>query len=93
MTTTREEILKALDGEEAYQLDRWADVQAVKDRHPHDRSLDEWIMYINRYADMATAQTVHGQEEEALNVVRKVASLCFNCMRQYGAPQREGFER
>jgi hypothetical protein len=91
--TTREEILKALDGEEEYQLDRWTDHQAVKGRSPHDRTLDEWILYISRYAQQAIEQTVTGDEEAALHTVRKVASLAFNCMYQYGAPQREGHER
>ena len=91
--TTREDILKALDGEEEYQLDRWGEHDASKDRGPHDRSQDEWIMYVARYAQIATEQTVSGDEEGALHTIRKVASLCFNCMYQYGAPQREGYEK
>lgn len=56
-----------------------------------DRSLDEFILYIKQYADEAGALTTHGDEEEALNFVRKVAALCVGCMEKHGAPRREGY--
>lgn len=83
---SRSEILKALDGEEAYQLDRWG-------ADAHERTCDEWIMYISQYAQEAMALTVHGDEETARHQIRKVASMCFNCMEQHGVPQRKGYER
>ena len=84
--TTREDVLKALDSEAAYQLDRWGP-------DAHNRSFDEWVMYISQYAQEAQTLTTHGAEAEAKNHIRKVASMCFHFMMQEGAPQREGFER
>ncbi len=76
------QILHALDIEQRYQIDRWGD-------RAHERSFDEWIMYIAQYA--AEALTTHGDEEEAKNHIRKVALMCFHLMRQYGVNNRSGY--
>ena len=79
-----EQILDALDSEERYQISRWGD-------RAHDRSFDEWIMYIATYAAEAQSLTTHGHEEEAKDHIRKVASMCVHLMTQYGVNNRSGF--
>jgi len=87
----RELAYTALDSERDYQDDKFP---AGQERHSAiDRSLDEFILYIQQYAAEAGALTSHGDEDEALNFVRKVGALCVGCMETHGAPQRLGFER
>lgn len=78
---------EALDSERDYQDDRWAHLP----RQAIDRSLDEFILYIQQYASEAGALSTHGDEAEALDFVRKVGALCVGCMETHGAPRREGF--
>ena len=87
MMTTRSEVYNAIDSERDYQ-DRKFSGDDI--RHSAiDRSLDEFILYIQQYAAEAGALTTHEDEEEALNFVRKVAGLCVGCMETHGAPRRE----
>lgn len=74
----------AINSERDYQDDKF-EGSAI------DRGLDEFILYIKQYADEAGALTTHGDEDEALNFVRKVGALCVGCMERHGAPRREGF--
>lgn len=86
--TTRIEVYKALDSERAYQ-----NMSFQENYHTAtDRTLDEFILYIQQYAQEAGALTTHGDEKEALHFVRKVGALCVGCMEKHGAPHRPGFE-
>ena len=87
--TTREEVYVALDSERDYQ-DSHFSVERT-DREATDRSLDEFILYIQQYAAEAGALTTHEDEEEALNFIRKIGGMCVGCMERHGAPRREGF--
>jgi hypothetical protein len=79
---TRDDVNAAINSERNYQVARWGE-------SAHVRSLDEWIMYIEDYAQEARHQTVRGNESAALDTVRKIATLCVNCMEQHGAPLRK----
>ncbi|MEM6746786.1 MAG: hypothetical protein AAF608_05150 [Pseudomonadota bacterium] len=89
--SSRQAVYTAIDSERDYQDSRWS--EEATGRNAIDRSLDEFILYIQQYAREAGALTTHGNEEEALRFVRKVAGLCVGCMEKHGAPQRTGFER
>jgi len=95
MTTPRSEVYKALDSERDYQDKRWENYRGLDGVHENatDRTLDEFILYMEEYLQMARSHSVHGQEAEGLNMVRKVTALGVGCMERHGAPQREGFER
>ena len=86
---TDTEILEALKSEGIYAISRWREADEAKGRTPVERSLDEWILYIDDYAGRAKRQKVSGDEVEALHTIRKIASLCLNAMRQHGAPKRD----
>lgn len=86
--TPRSEVYAALDSERNYQDHRFA----IDGYHSAtDRSLDEFILYIQQYAHEAGKLTTHGHETPALHFVRKVGALCVGCMERHGAPRREGF--
>ncbi len=93
MTTPRSEVYAALDSERAYQDERWAGYRGLDGVHVNaiDRTLDEFILYVEQYAWEARTLSVHGEEEEALEFIRKVGALCVGCMEKHGAPKREGF--
>lgn len=91
MTTRKSDVYAALESERAYQDDRFGGPDTT--HSAIDRSLDEFILYIQQYAAEAGGLTTHGAEAEALNFVRKVGALCVGCMEKHGAPQRVGFER
>lgn len=97
----RSRVYLAIDSERDYQDVRFSpEIMEANDRtlevrigSATDRTLDEFILYIQQYAAEAGALTTHGNEVEALNFVRKVGALCVGCMERHGAPQRVGFER
>ncbi len=77
----------AINSERDYQDSLWGEGE----RKAIDRSLDEFILYIQQYASEAGYLTTHMFEDDALDHVRKVAALCVGCMEKHGAPRREGF--
>jgi hypothetical protein len=79
----------AINSERDYQDDKFKSCEPSRDAI--DRSLDEFILYIQQYAREAGDLTTHEFEGAALEHVRKVAALCVGCMEQHGAPRREGF--
>lgn len=84
------DMVGALESEDAYQKSRWPNYNPPGREHD-DRSLDEWILYIEEYATQARTQTTRGDEDDALDTIRKIASMALHCMRKHGAPRREGF--
>ena len=93
--TERSEVYKALDSERDYQDKRWEGYVGLDGTHANatDRTLDEFILYMEEYIRRAREESVSGNEAEGLNMVRKVAALGVGCMEKHGAPQREGYER
>lgn len=82
----RQAAYAAINSERDYQDNKFRGA-----REATDRTLDEFILYIKQYASEAGALSTHGDEDEALEFVRKVGALCVGCMEKHGAPRREGF--
>jgi hypothetical protein len=88
LTIERQAAFEAISSERDYQEDKF------KNDGYHtatDRSLDEFILYIQQYASEAGALSTHGDEFAALDFVRKVGALCVGCMEKHGAPRRKGY--
>ena len=85
-SVARRNAYRAIDSERDYQDHKFS-VERT-DREATDRSLDEFILYIQQYAAEAGALTTHEDEDEALEFVRKIGALCVGCMEQNGAPLR-----
>jgi hypothetical protein len=60
-----------------------------------DRSLDEYTLYINRYAQRLAADNCASTDdfERKLHTVRKIAALAVACLHQHGPISREYEER
>lgn len=86
--STREEVYEAIDGERAYQDDKFIG----GGRAANDRSLDEMILYMEQYLAEAKCLSTHEDEELAHHFVRKVVALGVGCMERHGARHRGGYE-
>ena len=54
---------------------------SVWDNEP---TLDEFILYIGRYANVAAEQTTTGNPKKALHTLRKIAGLAIKAMMRHG---------
>lgn len=85
-------VCRALQGERAYQQERWKDCEDMEDREgPDDRSIEEFLRYASD--ELANAEAALRDEEpaRALEHVRKFTALGIATMEVHGAPRREGF--
>ena len=92
--TPREAVYAAIDRERVYQDDKHGAAtakQAGRSPRGNDRTIDEFVLYINGYANEAMRQA-SGIGEDAygtLDTIRKIAALCVAAMEQHGAPRRK----
>lgn len=86
---SREQVYKAIDSERDYQEEMWGSTFSSDQPGNGDRTLDEFALYIEGYADDLARVASHSVSvTEKLNIVRKIAGLCTACMEQHGAPHR-----
>lgn len=88
--TSRGEVYSAIDGERAYQAERWnCNTSSCCGKH----SVTEFLVYIKDYVDEALHIATRVADPEAsqkeLDIVRKIAALGVACMEQHGAPVRK----
>lgn len=82
----RNEVYERLDGERDYQDSRKFDSNSrVRDV---DKSIAEWILYIEHHLNKAKEQVYYLNEEEALAEIRKVTALGVRTMEIHGCPER-----
>lgn len=90
MGATRRQVYEAIDGERSYQDKVWKDAPTTyRGQHEVGAFLTMFRCYL---AKAEQAWTENDGDDQALEVVRKLAGIAVNCMEQHGAPQREGFE-
>ena len=77
-------VIKAIEGERDY----CALMHGPPGEKAPVRTLDEWILYMQKYVLDAMIQTVKGDEKDALDTVRKIASMATICMQQHGVQNR-----
>lgn len=85
----RKEVYEAIDGERAYQQQRWAHSAC----HGTDHSPIEFLVYMRSYVNEALEYVSRNPEpeasERAMHNVRKIAALAVACMEIHGAPRRD----
>lgn len=81
------EVVSALESEDAYCQSRWK-AGTPNGRPYDDRSLDEWILYMEDYLQEARHQSTRGDEPAALHTLRKVVNMGVTCMARHGAFSR-----
>lgn len=73
-------VLKAIEGERAYQEAKWPG---------HEHTVAEWLLIIEKLCNDARRAWVTGHgDDSALHEVRQIAATCVACMEQCGAPWR-----
>ena len=88
--TPRKEVYNAIDTERDYQEQKWG--STLSGGRPGDgfRTVDEFSLYIIGYANDLLKETSHfANDLDKLNIIRKIAGLCVNCMEKHGAPIRK----
>ncbi len=86
----RGDVYAAIDGELEYQKQRWG--QSLSGNRPGngERSLDEFVLYMEGYMrDAVHAASHYADPEVTLDVLRKVVALGVRCFEQHGVPQRK----
>lgn len=80
MNTPTLEVLKAIDGERAYQEKKWPG---------HEHTPAEWLLILEKLCTDARRAWVCGHgDNSAMHEVRQIAATAVACMEQCGAPQR-----
>lgn len=89
MKTTRQQVYEAIDTERAYQDSKWGNTLSGDRVGNGERSVDEFSLYISGYTTDLVAFSSHFSDDiKKLEIIRKIAGLCVNCMEQHGAPKR-----
>lgn len=85
--------IEALLEEVEYQGEVWADTRPLSESGSgaFDRSLDEYTLYINRYAQRMAAENCTDEQafRRKLHTARKIAALAIACLAQHGLATRE----
>jgi len=85
----RHDVYKRIDGERKYQDIRW-NTNLNEDQIPdEDKSVAEWLNYIEYHLDKAKNENYHLNKEGALDELRKVAALAVRAMEIHGCPERQ----
>ena len=86
----REQVYKILDGERDYQDLKWGSTFSGNRPGNGDRSIDEFVLYMEGYMRDAVQHASHyADTERVLETLRKVAALAIRCFEQHGCPERK----
>lgn len=86
----RQEIYKVLDGERNYQDFKWGSTLSGNRPGNGERSVDEFVLYMEGYMRDAVHHASHyAEKEKVLDSLRKVAGLAVSCFEQHGCPERK----
>ena len=85
----REHVYKRIDGERDYQDRTWVARRTLDGTPDEEKSVAEWINYMEYHLSKAKDRVYHLDTQEALAEVRKVAALAVRTMEIHGAPERQ----
>lgn len=87
--STREEVYQAIDGERAYQAERW-NASTTDSKGIHNNT--EFLVYIKDYVEEALHHISRNSEPGSTvfsqNSLRKIAALAVAALEQNGVTQR-----
>lgn len=85
MKMTRKDVYKLVDGERAYQ-DKLPAIRTDGKK----RSVGDYVTMLQHYQNkMVEAWTLNAGDEQALDVMRKIAGIAVHAMEDHGAPPRK----
>jgi len=86
MKATRNQVFGVINGERAYQTDKWGPDEDKK--NPVAAFLTFMRYHMRRAEELASTMS---DADAALDQIRKVTTLGVACMETHGAPAREGY--
>ena len=87
--TERKEVYKAINSERLYQDCKWDYNNELNRIQDKEKSLGEWINYIEFCLNDAKKTNYNDNKEETLNNIRKITALGVRAMEIHGAPLRK----
>ena len=87
--TGRKEVYKAIDSERDYQDLKWDYNNKLNRIHDEEKSLAEWLNYIEYCLNDAKKENYNLNNEETINNIRKITALGVRAMEIHGAPLRK----
>lgn len=84
----RKEVYNRIDGERDYQDSRWDLRDKFKSPVDEEKSIAEWILYMEHHLALAKENVYYLINEQALAEIRKVAALAVRTMEVHGCPER-----
>lgn len=87
----RDIVYAAIDSEIEYAVAKWESValqNGLPYRADEEKSVEEWLDYIERYYDDMKMRTACNNRLSQLEFMRKLAGLCVRCMECCGAVKR-----
>ena len=90
----RSEVYRCIDTERDYQDWKWNSVlKGIKYNVPdEEKSISEWINYIEYHINMCKISIYSLDKKNALDDVRKIATLAVRCLEVHGCSEREMVE-
>ena len=87
----RKEVYNRIDGERDYQDSKWTEREQQRLGFVPDdeKSVAEWILYIENHLNKAKNNVYYLNEGLALDEIRKVAALAVRTMEIHGCPSRK----
>lgn len=84
---TRDKVYKLIDEERDYQESLQKDRRRCRKNPQH--SVGDYLVMLSEYVDRAKAAWVnHPGDWAALDIIRKCAGICVNCMENHKTPPR-----
>jgi hypothetical protein len=84
----RKEVYRNIDIEREYQDSRWDLRDKFKSATDNDKSIAEWILYMEHHLNKAKQNIYSLNSTEALGEIRKVTALGVRTMEVHGCPER-----
>lgn len=85
----RQEVYKRIDGERDYQDATWSPRREEIGILDDEKSVAEWINYMEFHLSKAKNAVYYLDSEEALAEIRKVTALGVKAMEIHGCPERK----
>lgn len=85
----REKVYQLIESERGYQEKRWMEGLRPDQIHDKDKSVAEWIVYMDFVLNKAKESVYNLNKEEALANIRKLSAICVACMEHNDTPSRK----
>jgi hypothetical protein len=76
----REEVYKLIDGERDYQDNRWNNFPETRDVLDEDKSVADWIIYMEKLLNDAKNRIYYLDDNGALEFIRKTTATGVACL-------------